>query len=65
MAPEGPGTEKLIALIEQLDAAVRDAEKVRAHVERQMRSRQIWPDRREPRHWQRLPDNDRDTSSEA
>ena len=66
MAAQSHGaSERLRALIEQLDEAVRDAEQVRGHVERQMRAKRIWPDRREPRHWQRLNDPDQDTSSEA
>jgi hypothetical protein len=60
---QGP-SERLKALIRQLDEAVRDAEQVRSHVERQMRRKPIWPDRREPRHWERLSE-DQDTSSEA
>jgi hypothetical protein len=58
-------SDQLKALIRQLDEAVRDAEQVRNHVERQMRSRTMWPDRREPRHWQQLPDNAPDSPPKA
>jgi hypothetical protein len=63
MAAEGEvSSEQLRALIQQLDDAVRDAELVRS---RQMRARRAWPDRREPRHWERLPEDSSDPSSQG
>jgi hypothetical protein len=49
---EWPTSEQVNALIEQLDRTVRDAEVVRMHVERQLRSRSFYPDRRNPRRWE-------------
>jgi hypothetical protein len=53
-----PSSEFVHDLIEQLDEAVRNAERVRRQVEDQMRRRTVYPDRRSPRHWQRVPDAD-------
>jgi hypothetical protein len=39
------------AILDQLSQTIRDAESVRAHVERSLRRPAFWPDRRAPRHW--------------
>jgi hypothetical protein len=53
---ERPTSERIHALIEELDRTVRDAEVVRFHVERQLRSRPFYPERRDPRHWDYVTD---------
>jgi hypothetical protein len=59
-----PTSEFVRSLIAQLDEAVRNAERVRRQVEAQMRRRAVYPDRRQPRHWQRLPDGDASVSEQ-
>ena len=43
--------EAIHNLLERVDTLVRDAESVRAHVDRMMRRRPFWPERRQPKHW--------------
>ena len=61
---ERPSSERVRSLIAQLDAAVKNAERVRREVEAQMRRRPVYPERRHPRHWERLPDNDTEMSEQ-
>jgi hypothetical protein len=53
-----PASEFVRSLISQLDEAVKNAERVRHQVESQMRRRAVYPDRRQERHWERLPEED-------
>jgi hypothetical protein len=48
---ERPESAVIREMVERVDGIVRDAESVRAHVDRAMRRRPFWPDRRQPRHW--------------
>ena len=41
------------AILDQLNQTIRDAESVRAHVERTLRRPAFWPDRRVPKRWDR------------
>jgi hypothetical protein len=43
--------ENIRATLDQLSQTIRDAESVRAHVERTLRKPAFWPERRAPRHW--------------
>jgi len=43
--------ERLHDTIRELDAAMRDAEVLRAQLERSRHRQPFWPDRREPKHW--------------
>ena len=61
---EGSSSERVRSLIAQLDAAVKNAERVRRQVEAQMRRRPVYPERRQPRQWERLPDSDTEMSEQ-
>jgi hypothetical protein len=49
---DAPETTAIRNLVERVDTMVRDAESVRAHVDRMMCRRPFWPERRQPKHWQ-------------
>ena len=44
--------EDVRAILDQLNQTIRDAESVRAHVERSLRRPAFWPDRRVPKRWE-------------
>jgi hypothetical protein len=59
---EWPTSDEVRQLLRKLDEAVRDAETIRGHVERQMRRSAMFPDRRRPRHWDKNSQPDSDTA---
>ena len=48
---ERPSPDQVKALTRQLETAISASEQVRGHVERQLRRKPFYPDRRHPRHW--------------
>jgi hypothetical protein len=53
MAPKDdwPGSDEMRAIIERFERTIHESELVRGHIERQLRSKPVYPDRRRPRRW--------------
>lgn len=48
--------DELRAVMRQLDDAMREAESLRAHLDRARTRQPFWPDRRSPKRWERALD---------
>jgi hypothetical protein len=53
-----PSDEDLRSLIADVDRTLEETELVRDRAEAQLRRKPIYPERRHPKHWQRLPDGE-------